>query len=199
MSQSSAPHAVSYLQGPVSRRGFIKASLVTVLAWLAGGMLQRRGSAAAAPQPDGPPPGDPDGAGKAAQTGGLLGAPPLLERFPAPPGIPLDRLTYSVCSQHVGEVFRIHPPAAKWIDVELVQAIDLTSRYLRLQVAEGLPVSGECFSLLFRGPRNRLLAQDTYRVAHDSVGEFELLIVPLLPDHDALYYEALFNRLVPVM
>jgi hypothetical protein len=99
----------------------------------------------------------------------------------------------------VGQVFRVHPPAAKWVDLELEEAADLTPRYVGLRAVQAQPVAGECFSLLFRGPYDRPLPQDTYRFAHDSLGEFVLLIVPLFPEEKARVYEAVFNRLAPIV
>ena len=53
----------------------------------------------------------------------------------------------------------------------------------------------ECFSLVFRGPTNKALRQNTYQVKHDSLGKFDLLVVPTRKGKRGLYYEALFNRL----
>jgi len=49
----------------------------------------------------------------------------------------------------------------------------------------------ECFSLLFAAPKNVNLHQDTYKVKHDALGEFSMLVVPV----GGIYYEAVFNRL----
>jgi hypothetical protein len=53
----------------------------------------------------------------------------------------------------------------------------------------------ECFSLVFRGPANEALRQNTYQVTHDSLGKFDLLVVPMASRKQGSYYEALFNRL----
>jgi hypothetical protein len=44
------------------------------------------------------------------------------------------------------------------------------------------------FSLAFSGPTEPVLAQQTYQVAHDELGSFELFLVPLGPG----VYEAVF-------
>lgn len=49
----------------------------------------------------------------------------------------------------------------------------------------------ECFSLLFTASKNVNLRQDTYKVKHDALGEFSMLVVPV----GGIYYEAVFNRL----
>ena len=53
----------------------------------------------------------------------------------------------------------------------------------------------ECFSLVFVGPNNQALGQNTYEVTHGSLGKFNLLVVPAGEGKQGLYYEALFNRL----
>jgi len=53
----------------------------------------------------------------------------------------------------------------------------------------------EAFSILLRGPSDTPLGQGTYRVEHDTIGAFDLFIVPISQDRDGLNYEACFNRL----
>ena len=52
----------------------------------------------------------------------------------------------------------------------------------------------EEFSIVFRGPLDRPLAQQTYQFSHARLGEFELFIVPVRRMNDGFYYEAVFNR-----
>lgn len=49
----------------------------------------------------------------------------------------------------------------------------------------------ECFSLIFSGPKDDALAQDTYSAKHAELGEFSMLVVPVGGNN----YEAVFNRL----
>ena len=51
------------------------------------------------------------------------------------------------------------------------------------------------FSLVFRGPGDRFLAQETYRFHHSALGAIDLFIVPIGQDEQGLYYEAVFNLL----
>ena len=55
----------------------------------------------------------------------------------------------------------------------------------------------ERFSLLFRGPADQPLSQDTYLFDHPRLGRQAIFIVPT-PTTDAAhcYYEAIFNRAV---
>lgn len=48
------------------------------------------------------------------------------------------------------------------------------------------------FSLVFRGPGDRVLPQRIYRLAHDELGEFEFFLVPIGPDREGMRYEAIF-------
>jgi len=52
----------------------------------------------------------------------------------------------------------------------------------------------ESFSLLFDGPADRPLGQQTYRFSHERLGSFDLFIVPVSTERNARQYEAVFNR-----
>ncbi len=70
------------------------------------------------------------------------------------------------------------------IDVELVE------------VREGASSSKvEQFSLLFHGPAEPRLSQQTYRVEHPVMGDFELFLVPVGADEAGTSYEAIFSRM----
>jgi hypothetical protein len=56
----------------------------------------------------------------------------------------------------------------------------------------------EQFSLRFRGDRRRVLPQRIYPMKHDSIGEFDLFLVPIGQDETGTFYEAAFNRLIQV-
>jgi len=53
----------------------------------------------------------------------------------------------------------------------------------------------EQFSIVFRGPLDRVLSQGLHRFRHDQMGEFELFIVPIKRSAEDYQYEAVFNRL----
>jgi hypothetical protein len=66
-----------------------------------------------------------------------------------------------------------------------------------VELTEGADNPGlEQFSLQFRGDRNRILSQRTYPMKHDSIGEFDLFLVPIAQDATGTLYEAVFNRLI---
>jgi hypothetical protein len=56
----------------------------------------------------------------------------------------------------------------------------------------------EQFSLRFRGDRNKVFPQRIYPMKHDSIGDFDLFLVPIGRDDSGTFYEAVFNRLIQV-
>lgn len=54
----------------------------------------------------------------------------------------------------------------------------------------------ETFSLLFLGPLDVFLEQGTRRLRHETLGEFELILVPLGKNDAGFQYEAVFNLLL---
>jgi hypothetical protein len=81
--------------------------------------------------------------------------------------------------------------------------INLESSKLAVTLVEvanlGTKKSGkEGFSLLFRGPKETTLQQNTYLIEHENLGMFSFLIVPMkTKDKRAADYEAVINRLHP--
>lgn len=49
------------------------------------------------------------------------------------------------------------------------------------------------FSLLFHGPPTPVWPQRTYQVSHPELGTFDLFLVPLGPEGEAMRYEAVFT------
>jgi hypothetical protein len=90
----------------------------------------------------------------------------------------------------LGTTFSINNDAAK-VKVKLVDVANFASRK---QVAAGK----EGFSLLFRGPQDNVLQQNTYLIEHAELGMLSFLIVPVgTRDTRSPYYEAIINRLNP--
>jgi hypothetical protein len=56
----------------------------------------------------------------------------------------------------------------------------------------------EQFSLRFRGDCSQVFPQRIYSMKHDSIGDFDLFLVPVGRDETGTFYEAVFNRLIPV-
>lgn len=80
--------------------------------------------------------------------------------------------------------FSLYKGALKIVEVELIEA---TALKLRPKL--------QAFSLVFKGPADLPLNQDTYKVRHKELRAFKLLIVPFKQDEKGVYYEAIFNRL----
>lgn len=88
----------------------------------------------------------------------------------------------------LGSSFLINHQASK-VKFTLV---DVTSFASKKQTAAGK----EGFSLVFRGPTEAALKQDTYLIEHEQLGMFSFLVVPVgTKDTRAPHYEAVINRL----
>ena len=97
-------------------------------------------------------------------------------------------LTLAAFKSQLGTSFLINDKTGK-VKTTLVNIASFASRK---QTATGK----EGFSLLFRGPRDTTLKQDTYLIEHEELGMFSFLIVPVgSRDTRAPYYEAVINRL----
>ncbi len=104
--------------------------------------------------------------------------------------VPPDRLPslhQASFAARVGEKFWVRGSKSRSVQLELVNVKPLD--------VKGVPPGGEAFSILFRGPQDRALVQDTYQFQHGEIGLFSLFVVPGPPAHDAAYYEAIINRL----
>jgi hypothetical protein len=51
----------------------------------------------------------------------------------------------------------------------------------------------ERFSVLFTGPPELMLPQQTYRMQHEHMQEFEIFLAPISSDGKSFRYEAVFN------
>ena len=88
----------------------------------------------------------------------------------------------------LGTSFLITHEAAK-VKVRLVQVTNFAT-------GKQTEAGKEGFSLLFRGPNEQKLKQDTYVIEHEHLGRFSFLVVPVgTKETRALHYEAVINRL----
>jgi hypothetical protein len=97
----------------------------------------------------------------------------------------LGTLTLEAFSGHVGAEFRLHAGDDIVLDLVLAEVDSL-----------GDPPGPEIrapFSLIFRGPGDKIARQAIYRVEHDTMGALELFVVPLQPDADGARYQVIFN------
>jgi hypothetical protein len=88
-------------------------------------------------------------------------------------------------SQHLHTTFHLHHGSEEAVPLKLIE------------FKEDSPNANyEQFSLLFRGPNHFVLPQQIYQLKHEHIGEFDMLLVPVGSDRSALYYEAVFHRVI---
>lgn len=93
-------------------------------------------------------------------------------------------LTLETFAEHVAETFRVRGSAD---DV----GVDITLSFAEPLVQDA--VGGRTpFSIMFHGPADRILPQQIFAIEHETLGTFELFLVPLQPDQDGARYEAVF-------
>lgn len=93
-------------------------------------------------------------------------------------------LTEKEFSKHVNTKFKvaIEPP------------IELELNEVKGYLAKSDEQTGmERFSAFFAGPRQPALPQMIYPIEHESMGKFDLFLVPISLDEKGYRYEAVFN------
>jgi hypothetical protein len=92
----------------------------------------------------------------------------------------------------VGTEFAVDAGSQDTVSLTLVEASPLGRT--------GLPAASpketrEPFSLMFLGPRSPLLEQNSYPIAHATIGSLPLFIVPVAPTRDfgTAQYQAIFS------
>jgi len=105
-----------------------------------------------------------------------------------------ERPTLKLFSGHEGSTFTVvaagDPGAIDRafgpVPLELTEVEDLST-----DVTSG-------FSLLFRGPRDQEFGQGNYRLTHETIGQVELFLVPILdprPIDERILYQSIVSRL----
>lgn len=98
-----------------------------------------------------------------------------------------DVLVLSRFAGRIGETFRlidVEPP----LEFELLEAEPLRVR------PEGADPELQ-FALLFAGPAERPLEQQTLRLLHPALGDVVLFVVPVAEHGGVRHYEAIVNRM----
>ena len=88
--------------------------------------------------------------------------------------------------QHLNTPFRLQVNAPKPIDLTLV---GVESRPSDATEQQGM----ERFSVVFLGSPEFLLPQNTYRLVHPEMGEFDIFLVAIGKDAEGYRYEAVYN------
>lgn len=110
--------------------------------------------------------------------------PRLVTRFTCGVGLVTQQATLAVYGAAIGTAFQV------WQDQS-------SSVVLRLSDVDerGSTPRQERFSLLFHGPLQPFLPQQTYHMEHETLGELALFLVPVGQDETGFTYEAVINRL----
>ena len=88
--------------------------------------------------------------------------------------------------KHVDTDFRVELAAPRPIEIKL---LSVTPRKIEPHEEAGM----ERFSVVFSGPADVFLPQNTYRVTHPEMGEFYVFLVPIQQDSGGFRYEAVYN------
>jgi hypothetical protein len=107
---------------------------------------------------------------------------------------PLYNLTSDMFRENLNTKFSFSLGDVKLGLFMLIAVNDLNPPTVREHLTNGR----ECFSLVFQGPRNLPLRQETYTIQQSRLGSFQLLLVPgTSKDAFGPHYEAVINRLFP--
>ncbi len=98
-----------------------------------------------------------------------------------------DRPELATFEPHVGDAFTIDGADGSSLGLTLTEAKRGPWQ------PEGEDESAFAFELTFRGPREPLLPQATYRMAHPALGAVDIFVVPLAQDADGTTYQAVFS------
>lgn len=72
------------------------------------------------------------------------------------------------------------------VELELIEVSEVKER-----------VNQVSFSILFLGPAEGMLPQHTYTLQQDTLGEFDLFLVPVGRQERGFEYQAVFNQFKP--
>ena len=97
-----------------------------------------------------------------------------------------EKLTRASFEPHLNTTFRVVHDGDDTFDLALIEVADKTPA--------GFP--GEQFSLLFKGPSELMLLQQTCVLEHPEMGHVTLFLVPVDQKKDGYRYEAVFNYTV---
>ena len=106
--------------------------------------------------------------------------------------LPLNQLTLENFVALLQTKFRVYLDATSFVELELTSAKEMNPR----DISKPAAPFQESFSLIFNGPKDRLLQQSIYLFEHDAAGRFDLFIVPVGQANGSFQYQAVFNRLI---
>ena len=95
-----------------------------------------------------------------------------------------DPITPETFAGHVDEIFAVHADG---------EAMDLVLSEIETHgepPGEGLR---QPFTLIFKGPKNRVLTEGVFAVENAAVGRYELYLIPILSPGELQDYQCVFN------
>lgn len=96
-------------------------------------------------------------------------------------------------TRQLNTTFLVLPDQGTPVKLHLVEVRPVVPSDGALSYADD--AQNEKFSLLFRGPPDAPLEQNTHTFEHQRIGSFEMFIVPIgCLGQRYCYYEAIFNR-----
>jgi hypothetical protein len=102
----------------------------------------------------------------------------------------LERFTVDTFAPLTGETFRLHLQGAEPLEMVLAGVTEIPGSGWR---PEDVAEHRRPFSLAFLGPPTLVLPQAIYRFEHESMGTFEIFIVPIGRTAQGVSYEAVFS------
>lgn len=88
-------------------------------------------------------------------------------------------------AENLNTKFSVRVGVDKTIELELTQITESNS-------APNI----EQYSLVFRGPLDGFLSQQTHSLEHQRMGTMEVFLVPIGRDEQGFQYEAIFSRII---
>jgi uncharacterized protein DUF6916 len=106
---------------------------------------------------------------------------------------PLYNITRTMFTQNLKTKFAVSLGGVKITTMTLVEVNELNPEFAKNNGTS----SRDCYSLVFTGPSNRALGQNTYTIEHSKLGKFDLFVVQGEKRGSEIRYGALINRVFP--
>lgn len=102
----------------------------------------------------------------------------------------LGTVTHDDFAQRLNETFRLDLDTdftgLESLELALIEAA-------KIKTSQDVSNRRAPFSLVFRGPKEPILNQSTYRLDNKAMGFLRIFLVPIGPDAEGMRYEAVFN------
>lgn len=99
-----------------------------------------------------------------------------------------DQLEFNDFKSLLNQTFQIEAEPEKWVAAELIEAQEFKGYITLKEEKRRIP-----FSIVFRAEPVTQLSEKIYLIKHNQLGEKQIFLVPLQPDENGTYYEAVFN------